>query len=264
MGTYEHISSVDEMRDYVYTMLGWPVVNIEVSQDQVDQCVIDSIADFRRYNYDEGAYMDVIMFQCSAGVTDYYLSAGSIKDMATGESIDNIQEVYDFSVRDGLDGINTLFSPTHILLYNEYVNLGNYPGGPVDTGGAGMTLSNFQSSMMYLASVREMFGKMYRVKYMAGRNMLKVIPTPYTNVFGALVIYRKEYMDFLYNNQLVKKLSLARVKKLWGRSIGKTTGTLPDGLTINYDMIYNEGKEEETEALTWIRTESAPCDFMVG
>ncbi|HON82982.1 MAG TPA: hypothetical protein PLI22_02460, partial [Caldisericia bacterium] len=69
----------------------------------------------------------------------------------------------------------------------------------------------------------------------------------------------------LYNHIHLKKLVVGRVKKLWGGlNLGKYNATLPDGITINYDNIYNQGKEEEQEAIESIRSESSPIDFFIA
>jgi len=256
------ITDLDGMKNYVLTMLGYPVINIELSDAQLEQCIEDSVMDFQRYNYDEGSYRDFFIFQTSANVSDYAVS--SVTDYTTGETLDNVQHIWDFSVSFGMDGINTLFSPAHILLYNQYVEQGSYPGGPGYGSPGGLVLTTYQTAMIYLDMINEMFGKMYSVDYLPGRQVIRISPTPSSAVIGVLILWRKEYAHYLYNNPLVKKLALARAKKRWGSNLNKYTGTLPDGLNINAQAIIDEGKEEEEKWLERMFDESEPPDFIVA
>jgi len=256
------ITSWDGMRTYILQKLGHPVINVEMTEDQLNLCIEDTIRDFWHYNYDRGSYMDIILFQCSAGVSEYASSA--IMDFKTSAYYDDIEAIYDFSVRDGLDGLNTLFSPTHILLYDQYVTQGGYPGGPVDNAGIGMTLSNFYVAMMYIDQIREAFGKYYIANWIPNKRVIKVVPTPSTNVQGALVVYRRNLATDLFNDELVRKLAVARAKIQWGRNISKYEGTMPDGLSINGSAILSEGQAEEERYLGWMRSESSPPDFYIA
>jgi hypothetical protein len=256
------ITNLTEFKNYILVALGFPVLNIEISNEQLEQCIELTIEDFQRYNQAEGSYRDYFILSCSAGVEDYPVSA--IRDFKTGEQLDNVEGVWDFSVSFGADGINTLFSPAHILLYNQYVEQGSYPGGPGQGSPGGLVLANYQISMMYLDQINEMFGKMYSVAYLPGREVIRITPTPTAGIVGVLILWRKEYAYNLYNNVLVKKLAIARAKLRWGRNLNKYGGTMPDGLTVNAADIIAEGKEEEEKWFDRMWDESQPGDFIVA
>lgn len=249
------IWTLPQMRDYIKTTLGHPVINVEIADTQLDQLIEDSIDDFNRTNYGEGSYLDYTLFTLSAGVTEYDLSGN------------NIMDVFDFGVSMGADGINTMFTPTHILLHEQWVGQGGYPGawgswGPFSDNG--MVLGNYQISMMYLETINEMFGKMYQVNYLPNREVLRVYPTPTEQVTGALALYRKEQAMYLYNHPLIKRLTVGRARIRWGWHLGKYAVTLPDGMTINADAMIAQGKEEEQAALEEIRLTSEPVDFYIA
>lgn len=254
------ITSLLEMKNYVLTQLGFPVVNVEISDVQLEQAIYDTIQDFCRYNYDEGTYRDYFILQCTPGQSDYPLS--STRDYTTSALLSDVEFVWDFAVSFGFDGINTLFSPAHVLLYDQYVNQGAYPGGP-GTGGGGLMLANYYTSMQYLDIINEMFGKMYTADYLPGREVIRITPTPDQYVLGVLTVFRREQSNFLYNNPLVKKLATARAGVRWGRNLSKYSGSLPDGLTINGEAIVSEYKEEEEKWFERIFDESSPPDFQV-
>jgi len=262
MALFETINTEEQMVDYIKIVCGAPVINLEITDDQIKQQIWDSVQDFQRYNYAEGTYQDYIVFTASAGVGEYPMSAISGSDH---KPIDNVEAIWDFEVSFGLDGINTLFSPQHILLYDQWVNKGEYPGGPGGvTTNTGLTLASYQIAMMYLEEIKAMFGKWYHAYFLSGRKKIKIVPTPVDCITGILVLYRREYARYLYNHPLVKKLAVARVKIQWGRHLSKYPATLPDGITINGEAFVAEGKEEEQRAMDNIRMESQPIDFFVA
>jgi len=255
------ITTLTGMKNYVLTKLGYPVINIEISDSQLEQAIEDTIQDVQRYLYDEGTYRDYFMLQTSAGVQDYAVSA--IRDASTSATLDNVQHVWDWSISFGLDGINTLFSPAHILLYNQYVEQGSYPGGP-GAGGCGLVLSNYQSAMQYLDMINEMFGKMYSVDYIPGQDILRITPTPDQVLIGVLILWRAESAQNLYNHPMVKKIAEARAGIRWCRNLLKYGGTMPDGLNINVDGYLSDYKEQEEKWLDRLYDESHPGDFIVA
>lgn len=257
------ITNLTEMKNYILTQLGFPVINIEISNEQLEQAINDTIMDFQRYNYDEGSYRDYFIFQASAGVQDYPVS--SVRDYSTSAQLDNVEFIWDFSISFGADGINTLFSPTHVLLYDQYVNQGAYPGGPGSIGSSfGLTLASYSTAMVYLDMINEMFGKMYSVDYLPGREVIRITPTPSQDLVGVLILWRKEYTHYLYNNPLVKKLAVARAGIRWCRNTLKFAGTMPDGLTNNLETYLSDYKAEEEKWLERMWDESEPPDFIVA
>ncbi len=262
------ITTLVEMRDYLKLRLGDPVINIEMTDDQFDQVIEDTVQDFHRYNYGEGTNLEYIIFTISAGVTQYsmsgyipYTSATSGTNPGPNEYWD-IEFTHDIALSTGLDGINTLFSPQHILLYEQFATRNPWGGGYYSD--SGLVLAGYDIALMYLEEIRAKFGKYYRADYLPARKVLNIIPTPDTTGTGILAVYRRENAINLYNHPLVKKLALARCKIQWGRHLNKYGGTLPDGLTINGDAFIQEGRTDEEKYLEWFRDESEPVDFFVA
>jgi len=248
------ITNEAEFISYIKRMLGNPVINVEVADINVTDCIYDAIQDFQRYNYDEGNVRDVLAITLSAGVSAYSLS---------GLGVDS---VLDIQLTNGIYNINTLFSPTHMLLYNQFQT--QYPGGTGNGGAAGLggsgVLGNYQIQMMYLSEIQEMFQRRYVCDYSEWSQMLKVRPTPNQDDVGILMVFRKESAINLYNHPLVKKLAIAKVKKIWGRTLSKYSISLPGSGSITGQEIRQEGIEEEKELIESIRMEGSPPIFLVG
>lgn len=253
------ITNLSEMKDYVLRKLGHPVINIELSNDQLEQEIEDAVLTMQRYNYDEGSYRDYFILQTSAGQQDYAVSA--IRDYSTSATLDNVQHVWDFSLSFGMDGINTLFSPANVLLHQQYVEQGNYPGGP--GGSNGLILTNYQTAMMYLDEINSMFGKMYAVDYLPGREVIRITPTPNRSLIGVLTLWRAEYAHNLYNNLLVRRLAVANAGTRWILNLSKYVGTLPDGLSINTTELYQVYSQEKEKVEQAMYDESHTPDILI-
>jgi len=243
-----------DFRDYIKYELGAPVINVEISDSQIDIIIDDVVQDFQRYNYGEGAYLDYVVFPCLANTSAYSLSGMDIADVI---------EVF---FPTGIYGINQIFSPEHILLQER----GGGPGsGPMsnqmgyNVGSVGLEISDYDNAMMYLEEVKRHFAKEYTANYLAGREELRVYPTPQSDATGLLTVYRREKFEFLINNSLVKKLAVARTKIRLGWILSKYNVNMPGGSTINGNMLQQEGKEEEKYVMDLIRQESEPVDFYI-
>jgi len=249
------ITNEAEFISYIKRMLGNPVINVEVADINVTDCIYDAIQEFQRYNYGEGSVRDVLTINLINGVSAYSLS---------GLGIDS---VLDIQLTNGIYNINQLFSPTHMLLYNQFQS-GQYPGGTGNGGAAGLggsgVLGNYQIQMMYLSEIQEMFQRRYVCDYSEWSQTLKVRPTPNQDDIGILMVFRKESAINLYNHPLVKKLAIAKVKKIWGRTLSKYSISLPGSGSITGQEIRQEGIEEEKELIESIRMEGSPPIFLVG
>jgi len=247
--------TLSEMRQHILTRLGHPVVNVEVAEQQLDIIISDTVQDFNRYNYGDGVDLVNTTLLVSAGVSEYYV----------GDS--GVEAAYDIGLS-SMGDINALFSPTHLLLYNDWVNNGNYPGGPgngmYSFGGGGGMLTSYEIMGEYMAQANQMLGTTYTVKYNYNSQTLVVLPTPQQCMIATVKLYCRADAERLYNHPLVKKIAVARAKIQWGLQLGKYTITLPDGSTMNGFEIMNRGYEEEEKWFEQMRAESEPTDFFVG
>lgn len=253
------ITSISGMRTYIKRRLGYPVINVEIHDDQLTDIISDSMDIFSRYNYGEGTYLDYLIFSLSADTNSYELSAYVDN---TGAPL-NISDVIDFDSSIATDGVNTLFSPSHVLLQEENGAQSLYAGYYSNTGGS-MQLAGFDIAQMYIEDIKSKFSKTYTVNFIPGQNVLKIVPTPTENITGVLQVYRKQFSTHLWNNELVKDLCTAKAMIIWGRILTKFNMNLPGGGTINGSEIKQEGQDLLEMTLEKIRLESEPPDFYVA
>jgi hypothetical protein len=246
------ITTLEQFKDYLLKRCGYPVINVEIAPEQLDLITEDTIQYYQTYNMIDGSNMEYYVFSVSAGIDTY--------DMSNL----NIQGIVDIEISIGLDGLNTLFSPTHELLYSDFIRKGSIMGTDTPDYSPGLTLTSYDTAMYYLKEIKNKFGRGFAVQYNKNREILKVVPCPQDNMMGVLTLYRKEEAIYLYNNQLIKDLAYAKTMMLWGNILSKYTANMPDGITMNGSDIYNKGKELYDYTIEDIRKQSPPPDFMFG
>lgn len=243
-----NITTSADMALYVKRALGYPVINVELSNSQLRDIMDDSADIMTRYLYGEANYADYLTFSVTSGTDEYSLSGNSVLD------------VFDFQFSTGTNGINSLFSPIHVLLYDDWVVKGNYPGN----GSSNLAMTSYQIDMDYLDNVKRAFGKEYLCDYWPQQQILKITPTPTEDLEGIIFVYRKENTATLYNHIFMKMLCVAKAKILWGSILGKFSMTLPGGGEINGTEIKSDGKEELEDVLKRIESEGEPIGFFIA
>jgi len=246
------ITNLAQMKTYLLRRLGSPVIQVEIADVQLEQVIEDSVQFFQNWHTGEGNYRDYMGFTIQNGVSAY--------DMANYD----IDSVVDVALSFNDDGINTLFSNTHNLLYNDWVVQRGYPGGPANYGGgAGMELAEYEIATEYLDDIDDMFSRIYSARYHSGKKEMVITPTPTMSGIVLLEVFKRAKAIHLYNNELVKALSLAEAKIQWGQNLRKYAMTLPSGTQINWDGILSEGREDKERLHERIRTEGEPPIFFI-
>lgn len=258
------ITTVDQFVDYVKLMLGGMVNVVEMSDEVIIQIIEDSIDIGCRYLYGEFVNMDSIIVNIPSGTTSIHTSA--LYDNRTGQLVENVHDVYDFQASFMNDNINAMFSPTNMILYSQFIQ-GGYPGGPMSYGasdGGMMVLSNYYTAMTHLKEISNMFSRGFTLDLMPASDIIKILPTPKQDIIGVMRLYRRETTEYLYNHILLKNLVVGKCKRMWGTIISKYQTTLPDGSSINWQTLIEEGKEMEQDAMERLISESQPIDFFIA
>lgn len=228
------ISSKQDFRNYIRSMLGGGspgegVINIEVSNESMNNAIDKAVKEAERYLAGEGIYEDYFVMNLSAGVSAYSMSGADVAG------------VIDFELSNpGVGSINQLFSPLNMMYGASWSSL-------FTNTGPGMSLANYQSIMIYLEAIKDFFTISYKIDFNELSQVFTIQPTPTENSVGLLRLWRKEQAVNLYNNVLVQELAIAWVKHIWGMILSKQTMLFPDGSSVKEfgQMIWQEGKEEK-------------------
>ena len=71
---YAHMGDIDniaQMRTYILQQLGSPVICVELSEEQLNNVILDTVRYVQRYYMDVGSYKDYLMMELKKGITHY-------------------------------------------------------------------------------------------------------------------------------------------------------------------------------------------------
>lgn len=250
-----HPSSRTELKDYCLRKLGFPVIDINVDEDQLEDRIDDALYMYRTYHYD-GTERCYLAHQVTAGdISNTYITLA--------DSIVGISQVFPFtgSIQSSTSstGFN-MFDINYQLRLNDFYNL-------------------TASSYTYYVIARE---------HLAMLDMIVTGLPPFT--FNKQVHQLKVFMDWdkykdnayiafechrivdpqvhagVYGDIWVRDYTAALFKQQWGTNLKKYGNyTLPGGLVINAQQIYDEATTEVAMLEEKLRdTYEEPTAFIVG
>lgn len=253
MATYAsfQITDYNTMVEWIKTQFGYPLIQVELTDDMIQKCIDDAVEVFTEYiTYDE-QYIGLALSDYEDGLgiklPDEVNGIFSLDDEGTGGNV------------------NTLFS-----IPNQMWNAGTYPiknsGG---ANGSGQWL-DYEIAMMGVKLTRQMLGGGYRWNFNERTKYLTLQPDPIkegannSNSYIVAGCYITRSEDQIYGERLCKRLALAYCKKI----LGKVRGTFQNvpllaGASVN-ETIGEEGEREEEALMEEIKNMMPPAFIVDG
>ena len=254
------ISNRNDFRDYVLRRLGYPVIEINVDDDQIEDRIDDGLQLFREYAADGQLriYQPVLITQAMLDVKSINLDtalpaiAGRILDVVKvfmiGDSTSNVN-FFDIKYQMRLNDLADLATGVGDLAYYEHMQ--QYLS-MIDLKLTGQPQIQFSrhSGTLFIAGDLSDGGDIKVGDYI----MLEMFVEEAESVGG------------VYNNLFMKNYVTAILKKQWGENISKFEGmTLPGGVTLNGRQLIDDAKEEIEREIEKLRNEyDNPPNFFVG
>lgn len=250
-----HPSSRSQLKDYCLRKLGFPVIDINVDEDQLEDRIDDALYMYKSYHFD-GTERCYLAHQVTAGdISNTYITLA--------DSIVSVSQVFPVTgaVQSSVSstGFN-MFDINYQLRLNDFYNL-------------------TASSYTYYVIARE---------HLAMLDMIVTGLPPFTfnkqmhrlnvqmdwnkfndNTYLAFECHRivdPEVYSGIYSDIWVRDYTAALFKQQWGTNLKKYGNyTLPGGLVINAQTIYDEATQEVLMLEEKLRdTYEEPVPFIVG
>ena len=210
-----------QLQDYIKRALGYPVVNVELDNTQIDD-IIDSViqkySDFAM----GGSEAQVYQVTTIPGVLQYTLDA-------------RVQSV--FEVRFRSNNFSYQIPGGLIITPSDF-----FAGALLPTGDSDIT------SVVSVLSKISMLEKYFDVApdwdYNDNTKILTFFQDP--SQYGSHILlelsmaYSPKATDMIYDHQWIKDMSIAKCKYQLGVNVGKYNGTLVGGASINYGDMKTE------------------------
>jgi hypothetical protein len=275
------IKSYDLLAQRVRRTLGEPLIQIEISSEQIYELIDIAIEYFTKfagvteeflifrsdlYIYGTGLPLDRLF-----SVTPDLYNTANPDTMSTSLSagydydLDDYRRVIDvYSFAEGNNsGVNTLFTIENTIAQQAYFGalLGNI----------GYDLITWQCLKTWLDTREKVLGMMPYLRFDPDTQVLKILPepskqsTPYFGLIGAKV---QKPIKNLVSQLWVYRYTLALTKITIGHVRGKYTGTnLFGGQSVNYSDIQRQGEKEKDELEKEIMNDLVdrdPIRFFIG
>ena len=274
------IKSYDHLAQRVRRTMGEPLVQIEVSSEQIYEFIDIAIEYFTKFSgvteeflifrsdlyksgvgLDVGKLMNISPEMMNSNTNNPSLSAGYDYDLG---DFRKVVDVYSFAEGNNT-GVNTLFTIENTIAQQAYFGqlLGN----------VGYDLVTWQALKTWLDTREKLLALTPYLRFDPDTQFLKIIPEPArqngaSTYFGLIGCKMQKPIKFLVSQLWVYRYTLALTKIAVGHVRGKFQGTnLFGGQTVNGADMLRQGEKEKDELEKEITTDQIdrePIKFFIG
>lgn len=208
---------------YTRSQLGAPLIDIEVTDEQISEIISDVVQEFTEIAY--GTLEGTVCVDLK-GKGEYQMPRNVTNIIKVSRG--NVSNISNFSANYGSNYVPDLWSQQFFT-----ASL----GGDILPNVA--TLSNTR------AMLEKYFGDDIYFNWNPHKKVLQVFePFKGKAVIHFVYEYYPDEEDMIYDQMWIKKMVTARTKFLWGSVVGKYTASLVGGATINYSDLKSEAQTE--------------------
>ena len=267
-------SSRTTFKNYCLRSLGFGVIDINVSDDQIDDRIDEALQFFAQYHYD-GIELMYLKYQVTAD--DITRASGntstSVTDTKDSSITSTFQEANNFiPIPDAVVSIvnifpfddkatNNMFDIRYQLRLNDLYDFSS------------TSILHYQMTMQHLDFLSHILVGEKPIRFNQHQNRL-YIDMDFANdiTVGEFIIiecYRKidpaTYTD-IFDDIYLKRYASALIKRQWGANLSKFAGVaMLGGVTMNGEAIYSQAQEELEKLEEQIQLSfETPIDYMVG
>lgn len=234
------VTNRSTFKDYCLRRLGFPTIEINIDDDQVEDRIDDALQYWQDYHFDALQKVYYIKALNSTDMTNKYINLDpSVTLDSSGNSVNIIGVTRVFPISDSINQ-NNMFDLRYQLRLNELYDF------------TSASYINYTLTMQHLRSLELMFTGEVPIRFQRHMNRLYCDWGWGTAVNSGTVIIAECYalirpQDFasVWNDRWLKEYATALIKRTWGSNLKKFAGVqLPGGVTLNGQVIYEEAVEE--------------------
>lgn len=240
----------ESFKDYCMRRLGFPVIQINLDDDQIEDRVDEALQFYRDYHFDGTELVYGVHTITSEDVTNQYLTVDPL--------IIGIKRIFPLS--DSIANVN-MFDLRYQLRLNELYDF------------TSASYVNYTLTMQHLRTIELLFVGETPIRYNRHKGLLyidwgwgtAINPGDVAIMEAYRIIDPNTYPD-VWNDRWLKSYCVALLKQQWGANLSKYSGVeLPGGITLNGERLYKEGtREKEQLEKNVINDYSLPVAFIMG
>jgi hypothetical protein len=243
-------ASRDEFREFCLRRLGAPLLEINVADEQVEDCIEMAFSYYYDYHYDATEKVYLARQVTQQDIDNKYLS---IEDSVIG--VTNILPIGNSY------STNNLFNLRYQIALNDLFAFNTGPFAP------------YYMALQNVALAEELFVGKQGIRFQRHSNKLyvdiawgeKIVLGEYMLIEAYQKINPDTYTD-MYNDRWLQRYCTALIKKQWGENLKKFEGiSMPGGVSFNGQKIWDEAVEEiQAMESEMISSYSLPVTDMLG
>jgi hypothetical protein len=222
-------STRQEFIDYILRKIGAPVIEINVSDEQVDDRVDEAVSFWRDYHYN-GSQLVYLKHQ----ITQQDIDNGYFP---LPTQILGISRVFD--IKSSISGGTGIFNVSYQFVLNNLEDITGY------------NVTNYYMSMQHLEMLQEILVGRPLIRYNKHVNKLYIdmdkelfVPGEYIVVEAYDIIDPDTYSD-VWGDRWLQNYASVLVREQWGLNLTKFTGMqLVGGVSFNGEQILQEARTE--------------------
>jgi hypothetical protein len=244
------VTTREGFKEHLLRMLGAPLLEINVSDEQIDDAIDESLQYYYDYHFDGTQKVYLAHQVTQEDITNKYLTIP--------ENITSVINIFD--VGDSYS-TNNLFNIRYQIALNDLFAFNYGPYAP------------YYMALQNVALAEELFVGRQSIRFNRHTNKLyidmawseKVTVGEYIIVEGYEVVDPEIYPD-VWEDRWLKRYAAAMLKQQWGTNLKKFEGmAMPGGITFNGQKIYDEASQElEKLEQEMISSYSLPVSDMIG
>ena len=227
-------------KDYCLRRLGFPVIEINIDDDQVEDRIDDALLYYQDYHFDGLQKIYYIKAIDQTDITNKYLDISQAKDSSNNAlEITGITRI--FPVTDSQSSVN-MFDLRYQLRLNELYDF------------TSASYINYTLTQQHLRSLEIMFAGEVPIRFV--RNMQRLYidwawgasqaPVGTKVIAECYAVVDPTIYGRVWNDRWLKEYATTLIKIQWGANLKKFAGIqLPGGVSLNGNVIFDEAMDEK-------------------
>ena len=233
------ITSRTQFKDYCLRRLGFPVIDINVDDDQVEERIDDAIQYWQDYHFDGMQKVYYIHKLTQTDIDNKYLDLSQVRDSSNNTTqVLGVTRI--FPISDSQATVN-MFDLRYQLRLNELYDF------------TSASYINYNLTLQHLRTLELMFVGEIPVRFQRHTERLYVewawgysqAPVGTTAIIECYTTLNPDVYTKVWNDRWLKEYTTALIKRQWGNNLKKFGGIqLPGGVVLNGDKIFQEAADE--------------------
>ena len=233
------ITNRTDFTNYCLRRLGFPVIQINVDDDQVNDRIDDALQYWQDYHFDGLQKVYYIKGLDTTDIANRYLDLSTATDSSNNSlEITGITRI--FPVTDSQAGVN-MFDLRYQLRLNELYDF------------TSASYINYTLTQQHLRSLELMFSGEVPIRFQRHMQRLYIdwawgqteAPVGTIVVAECYAVINPDIYTKVWNDRWLKEYATQLIKRTWGNNLSKFAGLqLPGGVTLDGKTIYQEACTE--------------------